>query len=943
MEDLFEAALAQDPAERASFLASACPDDPGLRAEIESLLLHADGTNPLRSALERAMGDASAALAGVGERVGAYRLVAEVAMGGMGAVYRAVRDDDEYRKEVAVKLLRGGLWSADLLARFRAERQILAHLEHPFIARLLDGGTTAHGLPYLVMEYVEGQPITTFCHQGQLPIAERLRLFVAVCEAVQYAHQNLVVHRDLKPANILVTAAGAPKLLDFGIAKLLGPAAAEDAGTMAVTRTHVRLMTPEYASPEQARGEAVTTLSDVYSLGVLLYELLTSRRPHRFDGVAPEEIDRRLREEEPLRPSAAVAPGPARKLLAGDLDTIVLKALHKEPARRYPSAQGLADDLDRFLSGRPVLARPDTLRYRAAKLVRRRPGTMAAGAAVAALVVGFALTMTVQAARLARERNKAREAEQHARQVAGFLTEIFGVSDPAASRGHAVTAREVLDAGARRIRSQLQDQPLVKAALLQTMGNVYRNLGLPREGLPLIDESLELRRRALGEESPETATSLNDAAEVRRELSDYAAAEPLHRRALDLRLRLLGPNHEAVGESLNNLGLTLQGNDHLAEAEDLYRRALAVRRRALGERHPDVAVTLSNLGQVVNARGDLEEAERLKREVLRLRRDVLGPDHPHTLNSMHTLATTLSMRVKRKEAEPLFRETLALRLRVLGADHPDTTTTLNNLAFLLQDEGRLPEAEDLYRRGLEVRRRVLGADHLDVAVSLNNLATVLEARGDLGAAEALYRESLAIRRGRLGDDSLVVARARHNLGRVLAAQGHFAEGEALLRRVLELRRRQLGPDHLDVAGSLATLAAAARGRRDWAAAERLYREALALRRPRLGPRHPEVADTLAALALVLVGRGRTAEAEPVAREAQQALGENTADTDPVRGRVLIALGLARWAAGQAAEGEALVREGRAVLAAGLGPANPAVREAERWLARPERTGSGRLD
>jgi eukaryotic-like serine/threonine-protein kinase len=899
LQELFEEALARAPDSRPAFLQGACPDDPELRAEVETLLRHARDTGPLRGAFKEALAEAAPLLAGpqLGDRVGPYRLEAEVGHGGMGAVYLAVRDDQEYEKRVAVKLLRGGIWSADLLARFRAERQILARLEHPNIARLLDGGTGAQGQPYLVMELVEGRPITEYCETRALPVSERVRLFATVCDAVQYAHQNLVVHRDLKPSNILVTDDGTAKLLDFGIAKLLDPTAL----TPAETRTHMRLMTPDYASPEQARGDPVTTASDVYSLGVVLYELLSGRRPLRFEGDSPSRIERRLREEQPPRPSTAAGaggrPGPPLKQLAGDLDTIVLKALQKEPVRRYASAQALAEDLRRCLTGRPVLARPDSVRYRTGKFVRRHRAGVAAAAGVALLLVGFAVTMAVQAARLARERNKALAAEQEARQVAGFVTGIFQVPNPSVARGNTVTAREVLDTGAARIRSQLRDQPLVKAALLQTIGNTYRGLGLFREAQPLLDESLALRRWRLGEDHADTASSLNDAAEVRRQLSDYAGAEPLHRHALEVRTRLLGPGHAQVGESLNNLALTLQEKGQLAEAEDLYRRALEVRRGALGERHEDVTVTLSNLGQVVKARGDLAQAERLNRETLALRRAILGPDHPLVLNSMHVLASTLANRGRDGEAQAIFREVLALRLRVLGPDHVDTTTTMNNLASLLQDQGRLEEAEALYRRGLEARRRTLPADHLDIAVSLNNLASLLEGRDELAEAERLYGESLVIRLKRLGDASPVTARGRNNLGRVLAARGNFQEGEALLRVALETRLKSLGP------------------------------------------KHPDVAESRASLALALAERGRAREAEPLARDALEALGPDTPENSPLRARARIALGASLCAGGRPAEGLPLLRQGRDALAARVGPANRMVRVADRWLRRFERSAA----
>jgi serine/threonine-protein kinase len=956
LQELFEGASRVAPDGRRAFLVQACPDDPALRSQVTSLLFHAEDTGPAGAVLDGAAGEA-ALDSPIGERLGAYRVTEKLGEGGMGAVYLAVRDDQEFQKRVAVKVLRPGLHGTPFLARFRTERQILAQLDHPGIARVLDAGTTERGMPYLVMEHVDGVPITSSCDARRLATRERVRLFREVCAAVQYAHRNLVVHRDLKPSNILVDGEGRPKLLDFGIAKLLQ--AGPELATVAATRTNVRLMTPEYASPEQVRGQPVTTASDVYSLGVVLYELLTGRRPHRLLMLSPVEMERRVLEEEPVKPSTAVrrpeerfgadgrvrtltaeevgrelgaSPDLLRRQLAGDLDTIVLKALQKDPARRYASVEQLDEDLRRYLEGLPVLARRDSATYRLGKFASRHRWGVASAAAFLLLLVGFGVAMSVQAVRLARERNKALAAEREAREVSAFLTGLFSIANPSESRGATVTAREILDSGAARVGSELAGQPQVQASLARTMGSAYKGLGLNARARELYTTALETRRRTLGAEHAATAESLSDLGDALREASDFATAERLHRQALEIRTRLLGPDHAEVGQSLNNLALTLQELGRYDEAEPLYRRALEVRRRALEPRHPEVAITLSNLGQLLKERGRFAEAEPVYREVLAYRREALGHDHPSTLNSLHVLSTLLAEVGRHEEAEAGLRECLALRRRVLGDDHPDLTNTMNSLASLLQDQGAYAEAEALYRESLARRRRVLGLEHLDVAVSVNNLASLLEERGSLAEAEALYRESLALRRRRVGDEHPAVARALNNVGRVLVAEGRLAEAEGLLRRALELRRARYGERHPDVASSLTALARLERARGRLGESERLWRESLELRRALLPAGHASVADSLLGLGEVLRLARRPEEAAPLLREALDGFRRALGPEHPNVARSELALGRCLQGLGREDEARRLLEAARTRLVSRLGPDHPEARMAMKELA-----------
>jgi len=817
VKNLVEAALERKLSDRAAFLDLACAGDPSLRTEVESCLgldepAATIGEAPVFEATTKVLIDDPTASV-TGRRIGPYKILHEIGQGGMGAVYLAVRADEQYHKRVAIKLVRRGMDTEDILRRFRQERQILAGLDHPIIARLLDGGTTENGLPYFVMEYIEGQPIDQYCDRHKLATVERLKLFRTVCAAVHYAHQNLVVHRDIKPSNILVTADGVPKLLDFGIAKLLNPELSSQ--TIAATATAVRLMTPEYASPEQFRGEPITTASDVYSLGVLLYRLLTGHRPYQFKSYLPQEIERAICEEEPEKPSTAISrveevPGPddaavialtpemvsktregqpekLRRRLAGDLDNIVLMAIRKEPQRRYGSVEQLSEDIRRHLEGLPVIARKDTLGYRTGKFIRRHKVAVGVAAAFLVLVIGVGVALAVQSARIARERDKAE-------QVSAFLVNLFKVSDPSEARGNTITAREILDKGAEKIVTDLKDQPEVQATLMDTMGDVYQNLGLYDRATPLLEEALNIRRHIFGEEHPDVAESLNKLALLLDAKGDYAAAEPLYRQALAMRRKLLGEEHPDVAASINNLASLLYAKGDYAAAEPLFREALALHRKLEGNDHPNVASSLNNLAMVLRYKGDYAAAEPLLRQALARRRKLLGEDHPDVATSVNNLAWLLYAKGDSAAAEPLFREALALHRKLLGEDHPLVALSLNNLATLLYTEGDSAAAEPLFREALAMRRKLLGNNHPDVAASLIGLGRLLTERGDPQAAKPLLHEGLEIRRQTLPADHWLTANAESVLGDCLAALRRYNEAEPLLVKSYSILKAKRGEE-----------------------------------------------------------------------------------------------------------------------------------------------------
>lgn len=795
IEEIFRATIDRPEPERDAYLTRVCDGDEDLRREVRSLLTRDTAEDFIRDPI------ASAALAFTakskdhltGERIGPYRVTQLIGRGGMGDVYEADRDDEHFQQQVAIKIIKRGMDMDFVRDRFLRERQILASLDHPHIARLFDGGATQDGLPYFVMEFVAGDPITTYCRRHQLSVNKKLKLFLKICSAVQHAHQNLVVHRDLKPSNILITEDGAPKLLDFGIAKLLSPDVSQ-AHTR--TETALRLMTPEYASPEQARGQAVATTTDVYSLGVVLYELLTGRRPQEFKTYSPAEIERAIWETEIEEPSKAVgrmtgADARLSRQLAGDLDNILLMAMRKEPERRYQSVEQFSEDIRRHLAGMPVVARKDTFGYRAGKLVRRHK----AGASILALLIILAVAMTVQAARIARERDRANQSAAIAEAVTQSLVSVFEFADPGKSRGNAITAKELLDQGAEKVVRELKDQPRVQAKLMDTIGGLYQSIGVYDRAQPLLEEALKLRRQTLGAEHAHVATSLHHLAELAFEKGDHAGSETLYREALALRRKLLGTEHPDVAGSMNGLGQVLLVRGNPTEAEPLLREALALRRRRLGPEHKDVAESLNGLGSLSSKQGKFAEAAEFYRQALVLYRQLYGAEHPYVASSLNNRAAMLHELGDYNGAEPLFREALALQRKLLGAEHPAVISSLANLASLLHDKRDYAEAEPLYRQALALRRKLFGENHPNLTITMNNLAALLKDKGDYAAAETLYRQTLVLRRKLFGETHPETATTIGNLGDVYFDKGQYNEAVRLHQQAMDIYLKSLQPDH----------------------------------------------------------------------------------------------------------------------------------------------------
>ncbi len=711
------------------------------------------------------------------QRVGPYRIIQVLGEGGMGVVYEA-EEMEPVRRRVALKLIRAGHDTREVLHRFDAERRALAVMNHASIAKVLGAGTTESGQPYFAMELVRGQPITTWCDSRRLSVRERLALFINVCEAVQHAHQKGVIHRDLKPSNIIVSdeeGHAQPKVIDFGIAKALGPAS-----NATLTMSGMAVGTAAYMSPEQAdAGQVdVDTRADIYSLGVMLYELLVGHLPVDPNAMGLFVFLARLvaGNVTPPTPSAGLQtvereritvahqrrtdPRQLRRDLKGDLDWIIMKAMQPDRAMRYETANGLAADLRRFLADEPVAARPPSAAYRMSKFVRRhRVGVMAA-AVVSVAVTASAIVATVGLVRSTRAERRAADEAEAAKQVTNFLVDLFRVSDPGESRGNTLTAREILDRGTRRVTTELASQPLMQARMMQTMGAVHAQLG------------------------------------------QYGPARSLLGDALRIREQHLPANDPLVGETLAALGDVARARGDHDEADRLLTRALAIREKAFGPEHIDVATTLASIAALRWQQGQASAAESLYKRVLILDRTVRTPDDPRTARDMRGLAAVYLRQKRYDDAEALWKETLALQERTLSGDHPDVGSTLNNLGGLFYNRGRYADALPYYQRARPIIEKSLGPLHPSTASVINNLAEVEWKLKHYRESEVLFRQALSVKERSLTADSPSLAVTLNGMAGLLRDQGRFAEAEPLYQRALEIRERAFGATHPDVGETL---------------------------------------------------------------------------------------------------------------------------------------------
>ena len=952
--DVVEQALSLPDPARDTLLREACGHDVERLRRARHVLAAADRARGFldRPAIEFAPDLLDAAASGTTEReprppaaIGAYRVRHLLGRGGMGEVYLAERADDEFRRQVAVKVVRPAL-GADLIARFRSERQLLASLDHPHIAQLFDGGVSADGRPYLVMEYVGGRAIDAFADDGRLTVDQRLDLFLQVCDAVERAHRSLVVHRDLKPANILVSAEGSAKLLDFGVAKLLdtdaGPADAP------VTRPGFRMMTPEYSSPEQFLGEPTTTAADVYSLGVVLYELLCGRRPFESAEPSPTALERCVLEAEPEPPSVACRATLRRpsedvarargtsidglsRRLRGDLDNIVLTALTREPARRYGSVAALKADIRRHLAGLPIAARPATIRYRAAKFVRRhRLAVAAAVLLVVAAGVG-ATTTWVQAQIAAREGRRAA-------QIRDFLVGVFEISDPNRSRGESVTARELLDRGSERIGRELSGDPQLQSDMRTVLGRIYHQLGLFDSARSHFEEALAVRR-ALAAPPAELIDSLSSLSSVLREEGKYDEAEALIREALALARAEEGASGPTLASILTDLAAVHRARGEYEPAQARSREALEIR-RAIGNA-AGLAETLNGLGVLLGDAGRPGDAVAALEEALILGRQAFGEDHTMVIRAECNLAREQHRAGQLDAAVALYPSCISRGRRLLGDRHPDVAMSLNNLALVHSDRNEYDAAERLYNEALSIQRTAFGDRHREVAGTLNNLAVLAFMRQRYDEAADRFRELVEVWRELLGAEHPDTLTTTSNLGMTLRSAGRLTDAEQVLSDVLAGRRRALGPDHPQVAESLLNLASVVHRQSQFGRARALILEAL----PMLERAHPD-GHPLVAIGLVALGRAQLGEGgnDQALASFDRALALRTgmfgaehlqtAEARVGRGRALAALG-------RTAEARTAIETARAHLSAANHSDSVTARDAAEALASLDRSGRAR--
>jgi non-specific serine/threonine protein kinase/serine/threonine-protein kinase len=727
--------------------------------------------------------------------IGPYTLRERIGEGGMGEVWLA-EQKEPVRRRVALKLIKAGMDTAEVVARFETERQALALMDHPCIAKVFDGGSTADGRPYFVMEYVAGMPITAYCDKHKLNTQQRLELFIRVCEGVQHAHQKAIIHRDLKPSNILVSEVDGkplPRIIDFGVAKATAQRLTEHS---MYTQVGAVVGTLEYMSPEQAdsRGKDVDTRTDVYSLGVVLYELLVGALPLEMRKLAYDQALQVLREQDAQRPSTKLRTlGEQSKLAAqnrntdlpvlerqlrGDADAITLKAVEKDRARRYATPLELAADIERYLRHEPVQAHAAGAMYRAGKYVRRHRLGVAMAAAGLLLLIGFAVIQAVELRRIRRERDRADR-------ITTFMKEMFQVSDPSEARGNSITAREVLDKASQQIDKGLTQDPQAQAQLMRVMADVYDGLGLFSRAQPLYQGAVELQRRVLGPRNPSTLASMSALANCMARAGHYADAEKLARETLAMQNQVLGAQDRDTAQSMTTLAYALSQEGHYDEAEQMYRKAIDLDRRVFGPEHRSTLHAMEGLGWTLDHVGRDGEAESLCREAFEIERRTLGPDHPETLTSMSSLAMILVDERKLAEAEKLYAEALAIQRRVLGPEHPETLRLMTNLGNCFYREGRYAEMEKLERDTLAIQQRVLGPEHSLTLRSMNNLGLALENEGRVAEAEQEYRQTYEIERRTLDPEHSLTLNTLQLEAGALSREGRYEEAKKLYREAIE--------------------------------------------------------------------------------------------------------------------------------------------------------------
>lgn len=789
IKSIFEKALSLDKSTRNSFFQNLDEEEKQYAEEVKSLLKAYEADNDF---LEVNTDSPSNSHPMIGQHIGPYLIEKELGIGGMGVVFAGKRDDGEFDQKVAIKIIKQGLSSDYLLKRFQNERQTLANLQHPNIARLLDGGKTSEELPYLIMEFIDGIPITEYCDTKNLSIKGRLKLFITACEAVQYAHQNLVIHRDIKPGNILVNQNGNPKLLDFGVAKLLN----DDLGRSdeALTKPGMWHLTPEYASPEQISGSNITTASDIYSLGVLLYKLLTGSEPYKIYNHSPSLISRIITEEKVTKPSELVQRNTNNikltdvntskyfsnyKQLKGDLDNIVLKAMHKEASQRYSSVQEFALDITRYLNGLPVMARTDTISYRFTKFVQRHKAGVVLFVLINLIILASVTAIIYQGAIAAEERDKAKIENQKYEKVNDFLTNILSSVDPS-EIGRDVKVYDILEKASEDVENNFKGQPEVEASIKSTLGNTYVNLGEYEKGKPFLTEAYEINKSIYGEHSKEAAESIHDLGLYYDWIGEYHIADSLYGKSIDIFNEVLTEPIKIYADALNNHAIVKMNFGENDEAQKLYLKAIKTSKAVEGEKNRNVAVMMNNLAISYMDTGKLDEAEEYYKKSLKILIELLGNDRPEVGSSYNNMASLFIQKEQFDSAEVYLQKSYELKYKLKGKDHPDVGLALNNLGVLEIHRKNYDKAEKYFHQGLEQYLKAYSEEHPLIGLSNYWLGRVYFNKDEYSLSESHYRKSLGITIKKMPEDYWEIWRTKGELGICLVKLNKLNEAERLL-------------------------------------------------------------------------------------------------------------------------------------------------------------------
>ncbi len=825
----------------------------------------------------------------LGTTIGKYKLIDLIGHGGMGSVFLAERSDEAYEKKVAVKILRRGMDTPSNIARFKRERNILANLEHPNIARLLDGGLTEEGMPYLVMEYVNGTPLLQYCDKNKLSIEKRLALFEQVCSAVQHAHQNTIIHRDLKPSNILVDTKGEVKVLDFGIAKLMDP---DEDGATFQTRTGARMLTLGYAAPEQLESQPITTATDSYVLGILLFELLAGVHPFDMDDKKLVEIEEQIREEQPKAPSETfselssqkqqqigetrnISPNALISTIKGDLDAIVLKALRKEPDHRYSSAEQLLEDINRRKTDLPIIAREDTFRYNASKFIKRHKTRLSAAAGFLLFIIGFTAFYTLQ---ITQERNKAQLEAQKAQEVSKFLTDMFRASNPYYNPQDTVTAATFLKRGEERI-DQLENQPEVQAQLLEVMGRAYTEIGRFEKASPLLQKSLRLRKTYQGTTSIAYSQSLDALVVFQRLRGNFAEAESLTRESISIIRNNPPKNETLLSNGLNELGLILDQRGKYQEADSVYKAVLQIQQRLYEPSHPKLAHTYNNRAGVLRKQGQYEKAEGLYRKALTIWKKKKGDIHPSTAMGYHDLALVLNQQGQLEKADSLYHKGLEIDKQLYKPPNRQIAQSYNNIGIFYGQQGRYQDSKPYLTKAVAMRRKLFSEFHPKLAESLNNLGRLYIELENYEKAHPYLEEALEIDRENFGEKHPYVAGDLANLARIEKENGSLNMAENHLRKSLSIFRATLPSDHRKIADILTELGDLLVLQNNLTEAISLLQEALTIKNKSYDRGSWQIAHSKSILGKALIKSTEYQKAESYLLQAYETLTEERGASD----------------------------------------------------------------